>query len=288
MVLSILIINFNGKAVLAPCLDSILAQKLSFGVEVIIVDNASTDGSVEAAADKKYEPLSLTVVRNTENVGFAKANNQAAHLAKGDFLWLLNNDTLLVDPNTLEKCVDFAKHYPDFGAMSPFILNPDKTPQFPGKQKKNSPPYTTGFLVGTALFMRRDSYLNMGGLDENFLFYTEDLDLSKRLIKYKKKLYIAPDIRLIHLGGQSTAFVKPQALIEGYRGGLYFAYKHYPSLIAFLYRILLAVFVTLAAILYAVYSYIVPAKKVQAQAFLAILRIIVVREWVSPKGHFKS
>ncbi len=278
MVLSILIINFNGKAVLGPCLESIFQQKPSFDFDVILIDNASADTSLDDAYAIQRQGYPLTIVKNSDNVGFSKANNQAAQLATGEFLWLLNNDTLLFEPDTLEKLLGFAQSQSYLGACSPILLNADHSIQFNPRRPQ--------FLVGAAFLIQRALYLSLGGLDENFLFYTEDLDLSKRIVKQKLLLLMCTDVRIIHLGGQSTAFHRPKALIEGYRGGLYFAYKHYPSLIAHLYRILLGVFVLILSSFYGLISVVVPTFKPQAHAFWTIFLIVLKKEWVSPTGRF--
>ena len=121
MDISVLIINYNGAQFIRECLDSLLKSKTSASFEVIVVDNNSSDLSLELL--KSYQNQ-ITVISNRENTGFSYANNQAAKVAKGDYLYLLNNDTLTKE-DTIDVLYQFICSHPDAGAITPKLLNKD-------------------------------------------------------------------------------------------------------------------------------------------------------------------
>ena len=123
MNLSIVIVNWNTRDLLAQCLASIVANPPDGEYEIIVVDNASTDGSVTMA--RSAFP-GVIVMQNSENVGFGRANNQAIRAARGDYALLLNSDTV-VRPDTFEPLLAVMTTHPQAGAVGPTLLNPDGT-----------------------------------------------------------------------------------------------------------------------------------------------------------------
>jgi GT2 family glycosyltransferase len=241
MKISIVIVNYNGAAYLENCINSIFQSQFNQDeIEIIIIDNASVDKSIELL-ESTYNNK-ITLIKNTENKGFSTANNQGFKLAKGEFVFILNNDTI-IKPDTLSQLVIYMEKNPEIGAIQPMLLNADETPQYPGSalghwKYKSEIPKPVSFLCGAAIFISREFLLELNGFDENFFFYNEDLDLSKRILKKGKPLIYLPTAKVIHLGGQSTKTRAAASLYEGYRGGLYFCYKHYPFLVCLLYRFL--------------------------------------------------
>lgn len=240
--LSVVIVNYNGASFLPECLESLFSSQTQAKFEVIVVDNASTDNSKTLLQDS---PHPLQLIFNDQNWGFGVANNQGVAQAFGNYIFLLNNDTKLF-PNTLETLWQFCKKTKLLGAVSPQLLNADQSIQGQGSvlghwQFHTPKVKTVSFLAGAALMMKKEVFLEMGGFDEHFFFYNEDLDLCKTLLKKGYKLYYYPQSQLIHYGGLSTQSRKAKAIIEGYRGGLYLAYKHYPHWIYQLYRLLLLI-----------------------------------------------
>src|SRR5262245_57618870 len=124
-VFSIVIVNMNAAAFLEKCLDSIVATGGDVGVEIIVVDNASTDGSVAAA--RRTAP-DLTLLQQPDNIGYVPANNRGLEHATGQYTMFLNNDTELF-PGCLAELASFLDDHPEVGAVSPQILNPDGTDQ---------------------------------------------------------------------------------------------------------------------------------------------------------------
>jgi GT2 family glycosyltransferase len=277
MLLSVVIVNFNGARFLQDALDTVLASQLSEPFEVIVVDNQSHDHSksiLDAYTDR------VSVLYNDDNKGFSAANNQGVSLAKGEFVFLLNNDTR-TDALACGYLIDALKDNPRIGAVGPKLLNADGSLQLPGgilgqRQYKTDQASRVSFLSGAALMMRRDVYRSLGGFDDAFFFYNEDLDLCKRIQKAGYSLCFLPNAEVVHLGGQSTQFLRKKALVEGYRGGLYFCYKHYGLLPYILYRLVLVPLLLLLIVFYAITGWSAMRRE-QMAAFCEILFRVVVK-----------
>ena len=246
--LSIIIVNWNTKEALKGCLESIYASGLHF-FEIIVADNASEDGSI-SMLEEEFPQVRL--IKNTRNVGFARASNQGMFLSRGDHILLLNSDTQ-IEAQALRRIIEFMEEHPQAGAMGPRLVLPDGRPQ----------PYsfgcdpTLGYLLrrglnlflrkgylhdwgteeirevdwvsGASLMLRRRALEETGLLDENFFLYFEDNDLCLRLRQKGWKVYFNPMVQVIHLGGESLVKNEP-ARAEYYRSLLYFYSKHYGKL----------------------------------------------------------
>ncbi|MBU0580819.1 MAG: glycosyltransferase family 2 protein [Candidatus Margulisbacteria bacterium] len=286
--LSIIIVNYNKAQFLKQCLESIfdnIAQSLKF--EVIVVDNNSQDSSRQILQERfPY----VKIIENSRNVGFAKANNQAMFCAQGKYLLLLNNDTFVL-AGTIEKMIQFLQENLTGGAVGPALLNADgKTIQAQGSGRGNkfwlaARPISVKFLTGAAFMIRREVYEEVGALDENFFFYNEDLDWCRRIIAKNWKIYYLPQAKIIHYGGQSTKLINEQALIEGFRGGLYFCYKYYRALFI-IYRLILLVF-CLVQILINILKLLIWSNKLNSfrnlKGFLAILWLDILWKYTFNK-----
>lgn len=213
--LSIIIVSYNTRELLDQCLESI--EKHCPESEVIIVDNDSHDGSVEMV-QTRYPGAKL--ICSKDNLGFAGANNLGIRQATGDFIILLNSDTVLED-DSLSRCVQWLKDNPDYGAVSPSLVGVDGKPQrayhaFPtlgkrlarafshNRETKVPDPGETGWLAGTALMIRREALDDIGGeLDGDYWMYWEDADTSAKLIRAGWKVTEVTDARIRHYGGAS-------------------------------------------------------------------------------------
>lgn len=240
---SIIVVNYNGEQFLRPCIESILASSTQYGYEILLIDNASADGSIEALAPFLNQ---LTLIRNPQNVGFTVANNQGLANASGRFVLLLNTDTL-VSPNTIDVLVEYGKAHPEAGAVSPRLRNKDGSVQIPGNPMRKGPyqkstPSEVDFISGAAFFTTLDMMKTIGGLDEAFFFYNDDIDLCIRIKKTGTKIIQLPNGDVLHYGGGSSHFDFKRLNYEGIRGGLYLVKKHYPKIAFYLYRILLLLF----------------------------------------------
>lgn len=277
MRLSVIIVNFNGARFLKDALDTVLASQVSGLFEVVVIDNCSQDNSKDIL--ETYVGR-VSVVYNRQNTGFSAANNQGVSLATGEFVFLLNNDTR-TDPMACERLIEALVSNPQIGAVGPKLRNADGSDQLPGgilgqRQYKTDRAKNVSFLSGAALMMRRDFYLSLGGFDEAFFFYNEDLDLCKRIQNLGYFLCFLPTAEVVHLGGASTQFLRRKALVEGYRGGLYFCYKHYGLLAYAVYRLLLIPTLIVFIFLYSITGWSA-ARREQLLAFIEILYGVIVK-----------
>ena len=241
--LSIIITNINNKKILIGCLDSIFKNTHKLSLEVIVSDNGSADGTQEMI---KSNFPQVVLIENKENLGFAKANNKGLKIAKGKYLCLLNNDTIVYGP-AFSTMVNFMENSPkEIGCCAPTLLNVDGTYQHQGGlfQKKfwlSKTPIKISFAIGACLLFRREVLEKIGYLDENLFFYNDDLDYCIRIKKAGYKIYFVPDAKIMHYGGYSTKKTfNRKIFVEGFRGGLYFTKKHYGNLAYHLYRFILA------------------------------------------------
>lgn len=239
MDLSIIIVSFNTKELLKNCLESILRARRREGekarIEVIVVDNASNDGSSQMV---KKEFPGVKLVQNKQNLGFAKANNQALRISQGEYCLLLNSDTE-VKPGALEKLVEFAKSHPGAGIIGARLLNPDGSPQpsvyhFPTifgaikeywfSQKGTYEKYAVTAsdavrveaLTFAAVLIPKTTIKRIGFLDELYFMYFEDLDYCRRVKRAGLKVYYLPQAEVIHRHGASgsSSGITYQYLVE--------------------------------------------------------------------------
>jgi GT2 family glycosyltransferase len=231
--LSILIVNWNSAHFLDECLQSIYADTLDLTLEIVVVDNASYDGSREMVADRFPE---VTFIQNPVNEGFARANNMAFGRSRGQYVLFLNPDTELVGP-ALGAMLTFLKTTPDAGIVGPKLLNSDRSVQttsimrFPSLLNEaldfeflhrtlpkfplwnigplfGSPP-ASGVVVeaisGACMMMPRKVFEEVGLFDTNYFMFSEDLDLCYKVRKAGWKTYYCGEAVLVHHGGGSTA-----------------------------------------------------------------------------------
>jgi len=240
---SVCIANWNCCNYLRACLASLLDAPQGVDLEVIVVDNASTDGAAELVA---HEFPEVHLIRNAENVGFARASNQAAARAKGRYVFFLNNDTL-VPPMTVGHLVAFADSHPNVGMIGPRLRDGDGRLQISYRRKPNLKAMLhraallrwtglfrraydeyrrDGFdprgvrrvevLMGAAILMPRTVYEQCGGWDEGFRFGVEDVELSDRVGRTRPLVHL-PGVEVIHFGRvssrQNVKFAAPNLLI---------------------------------------------------------------------------
>ncbi|MCL5411594.1 MAG: glycosyltransferase family 2 protein [Patescibacteria group bacterium] len=225
--LSIIIVNWNTKEVTLDCLRSIYGQTKNISFEIILVDNASFDGSV--AAIKKEFP-GVVIIENQQNVGFARANNRGMNKAKGRYFLLLNSDTVVLD-KALEDLVDFMDKNPKVGAVSPRLVGRDgkiqqSAAKFPSLWhyfneylfKKMTAWYPeeklsdleVDTIAGACLMVRKEVIDQIGSLCEDYFMYSEDVDLCYRIKKSGWIVMSLAQLRVIHLGGESSEKVKKE------------------------------------------------------------------------------
>jgi len=287
MILSILIVNWNTCELIDDSITSILAHLPEFEFEIIVVDNASTDGS--ASLIRRNFPQ-IHLIENHENIGFARAVNQALEESLGEYVLLLNSDTL-IPPNQLSKAVMFLQEYQEAGAVGVKLLNLDgsfqasfarfpnlfsETIQAVGIGRLIYGPYypsprpvddekaqPVDWVAGAFLLVRREVYERVGGLDPDYWMYSEETDWCYRIQQAGWKIYYLPDVFIIHLGGGSSRQRKPESYAQLYRSKLLFFQKHYsPAQTSLLRGVFLLKF-SLQAVIGSIF-YLIPGKRQQA------------------------
>jgi GT2 family glycosyltransferase len=224
MKLSVVILNYNVKFFLELCLKSVEQAITTIDAEIIVVDNNSSDGSCDMV---KQKFPAVTLISNQDNVGFAKANNQGVKVAKGEYICILNPDTVVAQ-DTFVKLLEFAKSKPDLGAIGCKLI--DGSGKFLPESKRNVPVVKVALqkifgngknyyanhineneigsveiLVGAFMFMKKDTYNQVNGFDEDYFMYGEDIDLSYKLLQSGFQNYYFGKTTCIHYKGESTA-----------------------------------------------------------------------------------
>ncbi|MGB3977046.1 MAG: glycosyltransferase family 2 protein [bacterium] len=259
---SILIVNFNTSKLLKRCIDSILSDQSKPEIEIIVIDNASADDSIEMLQNTFPD---IHIITNDHNCGFAEANNQGLEKATGEFTLLLNPDTELF-PGALRTLHNFLSSQPDAGACGPRtwldnnktlevcslkILTPERAhavfTRLPSIKRQRllseiwkldaglwsaTNPYQVEGIGGAAFFIRTDQLKSLGGLDQRFYLGYEDTDLCMALNYKGKKIFIVPDAEIVHLFGQSKQTTQaPKAEIYAWQTApLQFIEKYFGKL----------------------------------------------------------
>jgi hypothetical protein len=254
MKLSIVIICWNDRKVIANCLQSIFAGTRSIDFEVIISDNGSTDGSPEFI--RQHYPA-VKVLENHANLGFGKGNNVGIAATQGEYVLILNPDTIVHD-GTLDRLVEFADRHSEAGAFGCRVLNPDGSYQGPARPF----PSIRGYWIA-ALYLRPLAYVSdafipdvytgwkgdtereidwqsgccvmfrgkllkeLGGFDEQFFYHYEEVDLCKRARNAGHPMLFTPEATITHLGGQSVNRFPIRFALEAFRNRYRYFYKHH-------------------------------------------------------------
>ena len=215
--LSVLIVNYNTAELLKACLNSIAGQ-LGPNHEVIVVDNASKDGSA-AMVTQDFPWVKL--IANDQNVGFARANNQALERSSGEYIYFLNPDTV-VQPVAFEAMIRFMGSHADVGLAGTRILNPDGSEQpsverrYPGQKRAQKDltglPGDIAWVLGASMMASRQVVEDLGGFDERFFLYGEEQDLCLRIRRAGWKIGFIPEASVVHWGGQSERSTRATAL----------------------------------------------------------------------------
>ena len=251
--LIIIIASYNSLNFLRECLGSILENPPESNYEIIVVDNASSDGTVESV--KKDYP-GVTVISNDKNLGFAAANNRAIEKSDSKYILLLNSDCM-VYKKSLDDLVDFMESRPDIGITGPKIVNSDGTIQlscrrfpsllnaaahtiltdlFPGNpfSKKykladigRDDPLKVDWVSGSCMIIRREALEDTGTLDERYFMYVEDLDICYRMWQKNWKVYYNPEAKIMHHIAGSSGRGKIKSSFRMQRSVFYFFWKNY-------------------------------------------------------------
>lgn len=261
---STIIVSYNTYALTREAIEAALAAASGMEHEVIVVDNASPDGSAERLRTDFPEERfpNVTVIAARENAGFAAANNRGAAVARGRILYFLNSDTIARRDSTRILC-SFLQAHPEAGAVGPRVFNADGTDQastaeFPSAgrllryhlpvldalrgrdRRRDAVPETTGpvdIVKGCALAMTQQAFDEVGGWDESYFLYAEETELCHQLARRGYTNYVVREAEIVHLGGASAAtddYVKHQLLNA--RSAAVFMRRHRPAAEVFLDR----------------------------------------------------
>lgn len=277
--ISLIIVHRNGTGLLRDCLASLPAACEGLDWEAIVVDNGSTDGS---PAMVREEFPAITLIENGQNLGFTRANNQGLEVARGRLLVLLNNDTIS-NTRAFTEAVRFFDEHPDVGGAGLKLLNPDGTRQlscrrFPSFQQAlfnryslltrlfPDNPFSAQYLMsdldddqlhdvdwvsGACLIVRREVYDKIGGLDERFFMYSEDVDWCLRIWQAGWRVVYAPVACVVHLIGQTSSRHPFLPIVERHKSMYRFYKKHYSRELIFLDVATAAMIATRCALLLA-------------------------------------
>lgn len=227
--LSIVIVNFNTQELLRKCLFSIFETAEDINLEVIVIDNGSRDGST-TMAQKEFPQVRL--IESKDNLGFAKANNIGIKQAQGNYILLLNSDTI-VSPGSLNNLLSFVKSHKDAGIAAPKLLNRDgsvqlsvrklptllgaireyifkKSGSFNSYEPKGKSFSEVELVVGAAILIPKTVFDEVGLLDERYFMYFEDLEFCRRMRTHGFKVYYLPQTTVFHLVGVSGKHISSQ------------------------------------------------------------------------------
>lgn len=236
MDVSVVIINYNTQQMTSDCIDSVLSNTIGVEYEIILVDNASTDGSKEFFEQDKR----VKYIYNTENRGFGAGNNIGVKHACGKYIFLLNSDTLLKN-NAIKMLYDYSESYSYSCVCGAWLVDKAGNPNvseiaFPRMNvlefiksfvsKKNifdtSETVEVDNVCGADMFLSRHLFQQVGGFDENIFMYGEEIELQYRLMLLGVKRLIVRGPQIIHFGGGSSS----NKSLSFFRSHFYFLKKH--------------------------------------------------------------
>ncbi len=252
--IAVVIISYNTKEHLRACLKTVLPEN---PCEVIVVDNASVDGSADMV---RAEFPQVTLYANNKNLGYGAAANQAIFQSMAEYILLLNSD-LLLQPGTLEALSDYLDAHPRVAVVGPRLLNADGTLQascfpFPGTLQwlydndvagrllgrvpvlkgrslrtwSHDSQRVVPWVKGAAMEIRRRAFVEVNGFDESYFMYYEETDLCYLLNKAGWEIHFAPVTAIIHIGAASTMHLRTEMTVQQFSSAMHFHEKHYSGL----------------------------------------------------------
>jgi GT2 family glycosyltransferase len=270
--LSVVIVCWNGMDLIGECLQSIFAETRDLEFEIIVSDNGSTDGSVEFL--KQAYPQ-VRVIENGANLGYAKGNNAAIRHCTGEYILLLNSDTLVHD-GALQKLVAVADKNPRAGAFGCRVLNAD------GSHQVSMRPFPTtwrdwldAFCLphfhgsearwqsGCCILVRAELLRRLGGFDEQFFYSYEDVDLCWRVRSAGYSIAFTPEARITHLGSRSAGRSPVRFELERHRSRYRYFYKHFGAKVLPQCRYAVLTRIRLRQFAYGLWNLIAPNARLQ-------------------------
>lgn len=277
MDLSVIIVSYNTKDLLKKTIESVVKTAKNVEYEIIVVDNASGDGSPDMVLECFPE---VVLIKSDKNEGFACANNKGIKIAKGSYVLLLNSDTVVVE-DCIRKCIDYMYMHDDIGALGCKVVLPDGRLDHACKRGFPTPGASLAYMLkldrlfkdnrkfgqydmtyvgedeisevdavmGAFMMVRREAVLEVGGLDEEFFMYGEDIDWCFRIKEKGYKVVYYPEGKIIHYKGSSSKKRRFMTVYEFHRAMYIFYNKHYRNKYNFLVNILVYIGITLKMIL---------------------------------------
>jgi len=253
--ISVLIVSYNVKNYLLQAIDSVKKSKYGGLIEFIIVDNNSFDGT--SLSLKNLHP-EIPYIQNQQNIGFGKGINQAAKKSRGEFLFILNPDTIIQE-DTIDKLVHYLVENPQVGMVGPKVLNADGSLQLACKRSipsisvslpkmlglsklfpnnkwagrynltylDENQTHSVDAISGSAMMIRKSIFDQLNGFDESFFMYGEDLDLCKRIIQSGYEIHFTPITQIIHYGGESVRSARFDSINAFFNSMTLFYKKHF-------------------------------------------------------------
>jgi hypothetical protein len=297
-VLSICILNWNTYELVRDCLMSIFADPQAADWEVVVVDNASADGSVEKI---RREFSQAKIIVSAENLGFSGGNNLALQQVRGCYALLLNSDTL-VEIGALGGLVDFMDSQAQAGVVGPMLLNTDGSlqlscgispslwseivhklllhklfPFFKLGRWDHAQTRSVGWVTGACLMVRRQVLDEVGFLDPQFFMYHEDVEWCLRFKRRGWRVYYYPFSRVVHLGGQSTRKNFSEMLVVSQRSLYYLFQKHFGRFQVYALRLLTIIEMVLRSLGWSSFFIFNRARRPECRQRLKAYQIILIR-----------
>ncbi len=296
---SIIIVNFNTRDITIKCLQSIYEHTKKTEFEIIVVDNNSSDSSVEVIK-RKFPRVRL--INNKHNAGFGTANNQAAKIAKGKYLLFLNSDTYLTE-DSIDQIINWTKNHPYADVVACKTMDTDNNLQFsigffptlirikawalffddlpiinkyfPAYHLENDRWYKQtreiDWAQGSFMFMKREVFQKTNGFDEKMFMYGEEVELQMRIRSLGYHIYFVPITSIVHLGRASSDQVSSGfTLISEFKGLLYIYQKHHPAWHLPLLKLILKIGITLRIL---IFEYILQRKQMKGVYREALAKI---------------
>lgn len=257
MDLSVVIVNYRSKEPLLACLDALPGAAPGLSREVVVVDNASGDGSAEAVTDAHSD---VRLIRNLENLGFARAVNQGIRATSGEYVMLLNPDCML-HAGAARRLVDYLRAHPRCGVTGPRLVHPDGSLQLSARHYPSGATLLfnryslltilfpnnrwsrrylmsdwdhlsvrdVDWLSGACLVVRREAIRQVGELDEAYFMFNEDVDWCRRMNQAGWAVTYIPDAACVHLVGASRKRSSTRVILERHRGMAHYFHKFHPT-----------------------------------------------------------
>ncbi len=300
---SVIIVSWNAKEHLQNCLRSLNDPGCRYKQEVIVVDNASTDGTVDLVEEQFPE---VTLIKNSGNLGFARANNIGIRASSGGYVCLINSDVILLD-NCIGKLMRFMGSHPSAGLVGPKILNPDRTLQascrhFPAiwnnvcqalglnylfrRSAFFSEPFMkywahdkvrkVDVITGCFWMVRRKAIDEVGLLDEDFFIYGEDIDWCRRFHDAGWDVMFYPETEAIHFGGASSSNAPVKFYLEMQKADIKYWRKHHGRTGEISYRAIILIRHVLRMI-YGTMKYILRPSRREKTSFILKRNLACIR-----------